>query len=198
MVKEILYFMSPSSPYCYMGGPRLAALAARAGARVSIKPIDASVSFPATGGLPVAKRHPSRLAYRLVELARWRDHWGLAMNIEPKFFPVEAQLASRMIIAQEQAGEAALELSNAILRTVWEGEGNIANGDTLAAIAHDCGLDGAALLERAASEQAESILVGNTEAAIAAGVFGVPWLVFDGTPYWGQDRLDFLARALGL
>ena len=36
----------------------------------------------------------------------------------------------------------------------------------------------------------------NTQDAISAGVFGAPWYVFDGQPFWGQDRLDFLERAL--
>ena len=82
MTKIISYFMSPASPYTYMGGTRLASIAAESGAEVAIKPIDTGRVMSLTGGLPVAKRHPTRLAYRLVELARWRDHLGLAMNIE--------------------------------------------------------------------------------------------------------------------
>lgn len=35
----------------------------------------------------------------------------------------------------------------------------------------------------------------NTDDAAAAGVYGAPWFVFEGQPYWGQDRLDFLERA---
>ena len=36
----------------------------------------------------------------------------------------------------------------------------------------------------------------NTDEAIAANVFGSPWYIVDGEGYWGQDRLDFVERAL--
>ena len=196
MSKTIIYYMSAASPYCYLGGPRLVEIAAGASAGLVIKPIDTSKSFPATGGLPVKKRHPSRLAYRLVELARWRDHFGLPMNIEPKFFPVDAALAARMIIAAKQADFDAVALSVAIGRATWEAERNIADPAALQEIAEAAGSDGAGLLEASGGDPVEAEFVANTDEAMAKGVFGVPWLDYNDVPYWGQDRLDFLARAV--
>jgi hypothetical protein len=68
------------------------------------------------GGLPLAKRAPQRQAYRLHELARWREFTGLPLNIHPKHFPVPADDAARLIIACDLAlgTEAALGLADGI------------------------------------------------------------------------------------
>ncbi len=66
------------------------------------------------------------------------------------------------------------------------------------AIADENGMDGAALVAAADGEAVATAYAANTEEALARGVFGAPSYVYDGELYWGQDRLDFLARALGL
>lgn len=196
MSKTVDYYVSLASPYTYMGGTRLPDIAARTGATFVVKPIKAGPLFAATGGLPLPKRHPARRAYRLVELQRWRDHWGLAMNIEPAFFPVDDGQAGRMVIAARQAGADALALSNVFLACVWEREANIADASVLQAAADAAGFDGAALAAQAGSAEVEAEYDANTETAIELQVFGVPWFICDGVPYWGQDRIDFLERAL--
>jgi 2-hydroxychromene-2-carboxylate isomerase len=57
-------------------------------------------------------------------------------------------------------------------------------------------LDGASLVAAIASEAVLAAFNENTEAAIAAQVFGVPWYRIEGENFWGQDRLDFVERAL--
>ena len=66
--------------------------------------------------------------------------------------------------------------------------------EDLSSIVAEQGIDAAALEARA--EDARKAFDTYTEEAIAAQVFGVPWYVVDGEPFWGQDRLDFVARAL--
>lgn len=199
MSRDLVYYLSPSSPYCYLGGARLAEIVAETGCNLDLRVLDMSRVLPATGGLPVGKRHPARLAYRLVELARWRAHNGLsAMNIEPRFFPVNADLAGRVIIARRQAAGdvAALTLANDVAVAVWERELDIADESVLDAIAGELGLDGPALRGAADGAAVAEEYDANTEAALAAKVFGVPWLVVDDVPYWGQDRYDFIQAAL--
>ncbi len=83
-------------------------------------------------------------------------------------------------------------LSNAILRAVWAEERNIADAETLAAIAGENGLDGDVLLAEAVAGE----YAADTAEAIERGVFGAPTYIHAGGLYWGQDRLDFLERAL--
>ena len=56
--------------------------------------------------------------------------------------------------------------------------------------------DAAALAAATIRAAAEGIYQANTEAAIAAGVFGAPFYVVDGEMFWGQDRLDYLDDCL--
>ena len=84
MAKMIDYFTTPLSPWTYLGHDRFVAIAARHGASVRVLPMDLGKVFPVSGGLPLAKRAPQRQAYRLVELARWRDYLGLPLNLQPR------------------------------------------------------------------------------------------------------------------
>ena len=196
MAKVIDYYLTPISPWTYLGHERFVTLAKRAGARVNVRPVDYGRVFPVSGGLPLAKRPPQRQAYRLTELKRWREFLRLPLNLQPKYFPVRDELAARTIVAAEQAGGDALTLAGAILRACWADEKNVADGATLAAIADGCGLDGGALVKSAATDAIKALWDGYTEEAIARGVFGAPTYVIDGELYWGQDRLDFVERAL--
>ena len=196
MAKTIDYYHSLISPWSYLGGPRLDDIAAAAGATVNVKPIDLARVFPVSGGLPLAKRADQRRAYRLAELARWRDHLGMPLNIEPRSFPAAEGLAARTVIAARQAGADAARLSNAILRAVWAEQRDIADRETLVAICAETGHDGAALTAAAETDAIAAIYAADTSEAIARGVFGAPTYAFEGELFWGQDRLDFLARAL--
>ena len=197
MLETIDYYFTPQSPWTYLGHARFVAMANAAQATVRIFPVDYGRVFAASGGLPLGKRAPQRQAYRLMELARWRDFSGLPMNIQPQFFPVAGDDASRLITAVDQRDgtQAALRLAGAVFAAVWEHELDIASPDTLAALLTQCGLSADALaLSRSAPTQ--HTYDANTEAAIAAGVFGAPSYVVDGEIFWGQDRLDFLQRRL--
>jgi 2-hydroxychromene-2-carboxylate isomerase len=193
---DLQYFYSLASPFSYLGHARFLELAAKHGIRIHFKPADMSVVFPRTGGLPVKQRSPQRQAYRLLELRRWRDTLGVPLTLEPKFFPVVDALAARSVIAGEQQGADVGAFSLAIMRACWAEEKNIADRDTLMAIADGQGLAGAAVLGAADSESVKEEYVANTQEALNSGVFGVPTYIYKGELFWGQDRLEFLGRAL--
>ena len=196
MSKDVDYYVSLASPYTYMGGRRLPEIIESTGAAFHIKPVIGSQLLAATGGLPVPKRHPARLAYRLVELERWKRHWSIPMNIEPKFFPVDDGKAAHMVIAAQQLGQDAISLSNAFLACVWEAEQDISDLSVLITAADQAGFDGQALVERIDADDLAAIHQANTDEAIEHEVFGMPWFIHDGVPYWGQDRIRFLTKAL--
>lgn len=196
-MKIIEYFIAPGSPWTYLGHGRLLTIAERHRATIELKPFDlAGKVFPVSGGLPVPQRSPQRQAYRLVELRRWPEVLGLPLNPQPRYFPVPPHDAARLIIIADKAAgtTAALALAGRILSATWADERDISNPDTLAMIAGECGLDGAALLARL--DEADTDYRRFTQQAIDRQVFGAPWYVYRGEPFWGQDRLDLLDRAL--
>ena len=198
MGKTVDYFIAPQSPWTYLGHERFVAIAKQQGAQVLLKPCDVNKVFAATGGVPVSQRPPQRQAYRLAELTRWSKHLNMPLTLHPKFFPVAGEPGAKLVIAAQHAAgtDKALALLGALGRACWADEKNIADADTLVAIANDLGLDGTALLAQSAGDAVAADYARNTEDAIAANVFGVPWYRIDGDGFWGQDRLDFVERAL--
>lgn len=197
MSKLVDYYFSPISPWTYLGHPRLAAMLKKYGAQVNVKPMDLGKIFPVSGGLPLPQRAPQRQGYRLMELARWRDHLKMPLTMKPKFFPAPSDLACCCVIAaSKQSTDTAMSLNFAFLRGVWEQERNIGDVETLKAIANEQGLKGEALIELANSSEIQALYAGYTQEAIDRQVFGAPSFVIDGEIFWGQDRLDFVERKL--
>jgi 2-hydroxychromene-2-carboxylate isomerase len=197
MNTSVDYFFAAHSPWTYLGHERFAGIAAAAGATVRIKPVDLGKVFPATGGVPLAKRAPERQAYRLVELKRFSTWLGVPLNLQPRFFPVAPDDAGRLIIATDQAlgTEVAMRLALATMRAVWVQERNIASASTLAELLQEQQLP-AELLSASREAQVQEVFDGYTREALAVGVFGAPSYVIDGEVFWGQDRLDFVERRL--
>ena len=197
MNKTIDYYFAAQSPWTYLGHARFAALAQAAHAVVRVLPADFGKVFAVSGGLPLAQRAPQRQAYRLAELARFRDYLELPLNLQPRYFPVAADDAARLLVAVSlhDGAQAAMRLSGAVFAALWAQQRDIASEQTLAALLGECDLP-TARLAQSESPAVQDQYEANTQAAIAAGVFGAPSYCLDGEVFWGQDRLDFLERKL--
>ena len=166
-------------------------------------PIEVARTFADMGGTPPAKRHPSRRSWRLEELERWAAHLDVPIALEPSFFPADQALAARLVLA---AGEldgvdpdgrtVAGRLSDAVLGACWRDGRDIADRTTLESLVDGLGVDREALFARAQAwsmiERAREV----TDEAHARGVFGSPTWVLGRERFWGQDRLEFLERAI--
>ncbi|MFC3228723.1 2-hydroxychromene-2-carboxylate isomerase [Marinibaculum pumilum] len=196
---QIDYFFTCASPWSFLGLAPLRETARRHGAAIVCHPVSYGTIFPATGGLPLPKRAPERQAYRLVELRRWRAFREVDLVLEPKHFPVDDSLANRTVLAAREGGadaEKVLDLAHSFQALLWLEDGDLSALSTLAGRANELGLDGAHLVEQAATPEIQSLYEKETQAAIAAGVFGAPTYMLGGELFWGQDRVDFLDRAL--
>jgi 2-hydroxychromene-2-carboxylate isomerase len=198
LARTVDYYFSTISPFSYLGHQRFAQIAAKRGAAVNVRPIDLAKIFPVSGGLPLKQRAPQRQAYRLVELARWRDALGVPITLEPKFFPVPPEASSLLIIATDLAhgASAAMDMASALLRACWAEERNVADAETLRAIAREQGRDPDPLMSGDAVAAARPKYDAYHQEAIDRGVFGAPSYVIDGQIFWGQDRLEFVDRVL--
>ena len=190
MAGQIDYYLTPTSPWTYLGHARFSEVARRHGAAVAVKPVDFGVIFPQSGGLPLGKRAPQRQAYRLMVLARWRDFLGVPLNLQPKFFPADPISAACLICAAPQDKQMAI--AGDFLRAVWAEERNIADIGVLTEIAARHGVADAP----GAIIRGKPIFERNTQEGLARQVFGAPTFVVRDELFWGQDRLEFLERAL--
>jgi len=194
------YYFAPQSPWAYLGHQRFQNILKKAGASVRVMPFDLGGKvFPISGGLPLGQRAPQRQAYRLTELERFSKWLGAPLHLKPTFFPVSGDDAAKLIIAVDMAmgADAAMNISGAILSAVWSQQRNIADEKTLVELLHEQHLP-AACLEQTYSQAVHERYESYTQMAIDAGVFGAPSYVLDGEIFWGQDRLDFVERALAV
>jgi carboxymethylenebutenolidase len=183
-MKPVDYYMTPASPWTYLGHARFTEIARKRGATVSVKPVDFGAIFPQSGGLPLAKRAPQRQAYRLLELRRWKEHLGVPLVVQPKHFPVDPGPAAALICAAPE--DKRMALAGDLLAALWRDERSIADP----AVLHEIGS------RHGVTRGDEPRYHAFTQEAIERGVFGAPSYVYRDEIFWGQDRLDFLDRAL--
>ena len=188
---QVDYFFATISPFVYLAGNRLEAVASRNGATIRYLPINAPALFPRTGGQVLAERHESRKAYRLQELGRWSRRLGMKLDLQPAFFPVNPAPSSYAVITAARLGGGDLAgLVHAFPRAVWAEGRNIADEEVVQEIVARHGFDPKAI-DRGMFTAAETY-TDNLEEAVARGVFGVPFYVVGDERFWGQDRLEDL------
>ena len=199
MQPHVDYYFSLTSPWSYLGHEPLLEIVAQTTS--TITPFEVSFRktiFSQTGGLPVHKRAPQRQAYRLQELARWRDYLGVELNVHPKHWPNDETVAANMLIVLRETHsiDTALRFTGRIMRGVWAEDRDIADKETLIEIANEAAIDGAAVVDEAEDPKWAEIRTAQTEAAVERGVFGAPSYCVEEQIYWGQDRLEFVSRHL--
>ena len=188
---QIDYFLALQSPYVYLAGTRPAEIAARHGARLVYKPLDAAQLFPRTGGKVRAERHPARNDYAAQDRARQARKLGMKLDPQPMFAGANPAPAAYAVIAAQAAGGGDLPGLVAAIGRALRAEGrDISDDDTLRALllAHGFAENTA---DRGLLMAAETY-AANLEEAVSRGVFGVPFLLVGDQKFWGQDRLDDL------
>lgn len=188
-------FYGISSPWAYFGAQRMKAIAQATGATLVLRPIRI---IEANGGIPLRTRPDSRQAYHAVELHRWRTFLGIPLNLTPKFYPCRTiEPAAQAVISAQRAGLDAFAFSFAIQRGLWAEDRDIADLDTLRELARaTIGDAGAALVRDPQDPAVTAEWEGNLAEAERRGIFGTPTYVVGDELFWGQDRLDFVERAL--
>lgn len=188
-------FYGISSPWAYFGAQRAKAIADAAGAELVLRPIRI---IEANGGIPLRKRPDSRQIYHAVELDRWRKFLDIPLNLAPRYYPCRTiELAAQAVIAAQRAGLDAFSFSFAIQRGLWAEDRDIADLDTLRELAlATIGSEGAYLVRDPQSQSIVDEWQANLAEAERRGIFGTPTYVVGDELFWGQDRLDFVQRAL--
>jgi 2-hydroxychromene-2-carboxylate isomerase len=182
------------SPYAYVAWHRVHAVAARHGRAVEPVPVLFAGLLGAHGTKGPAEV-PAKRAYVFKDAARAARVAGVSFGMPPEH-PFNPLLALR-VAGEPMDEERRRALITALFGAVWGGGGpGVTDPATVAAIASGVGLDGAALIAAAGREPAKARLRAATDAAIAAGVFGVPTMLVDGELFWGNDSLDHVDRFL--
>lgn len=194
--QQLDYYFTMTSPWAYFGHRHFIELAERHHLKINFHPLNLGLVFPETGGLPLAKRHPARQAYRFLELQRWRLKRGVPLNLMPKFFPMNPALADCSVVALVAAGGDVPGFMARMFAATFAEERDGADPATIEAVLTASGANGKAMLAAAQSEPVRIAYEAASHAAVARGIFGSPTYVRDGELFWGQDRLDLLEDAI--
>ena len=193
----IEYYYALPSPFAYLGSSKFQSIAKKYNVEIIEKPCDlVGGIFVKTGGIPVPQRSPQRQKYRLDEIKRWSEFLNIKTNIKPKFFPPEdPHLPAKFTIAANLLGTKVV-FGHELLKQLWSEEKNISDEKNIEIVSNSFKIDFKELSTHAKSEKVSKIYTDNTEEAVEKNVFGVPTYIFNDELFWGQDRLEFLERAL--
>lgn len=195
MPSPIQFYYDFASPYGYMASTRIGALAARHGRSVQWKPILLGVVFKVTGGVPLPTA-PLKGAYSRRDMERSARLAKIPFTL-PSKFPIAAQSPSRVIYSLEAEGPARQqEVTLALYRAYMVDDRDISSPEISADVAATTGMDRQKVLELIADPAMKEKLKTETEAAIQLGVCGSPYMIVDGEPFWGFDRIDHVDRWL--
>lgn len=181
------------SPYAYLGWHRVHAIAARHGRVVEARPMLFAAMLDAHGQRGPAEIAPKRV-YTFKHVVRLAHEHGIAIAPPPSH-PFNPLLGLRVATAA-LAGAHAHATIDALFAAVWAGGPGTEDPRALASWLNARDLPGDALVERASTPEVKAELRARTDAAIAAGVFGVPTFDVDGELFWGQDSLPHVDAAL--
>tara|TARA_B110000971_G_scaffold197778_1_gene213854 strand:+ start:966 stop:1562 length:597 start_codon:yes stop_codon:yes gene_type:complete len=194
---KIEYYYGIPSPFAYLGSLNFQSIAKKYKAEIIEKPCDlVGGIFAKTGGIPVPQRSQQRQKYRLDEIERWSKFLNIKINVKPKFFPPkDPHLPAKFTIAANLLGTKVL-FGHELLKQLWSEERDISDEKNIEDISVNFKINFKELTTLAKSEKVSKIYTDNTKEAVEKNVFGSPTYIFNNELFWGQDRLEFLERAL--
>jgi 2-hydroxychromene-2-carboxylate isomerase len=194
-MKKIDFYFDFSSPYGYLGAQMIDDLAAKHGRGVDWHPMLLGVVFKQTGAAPLTQI-PVKGPYAARDFARTARYHRIEFKM-PSVFPIPAQAPSRVMLwAKTQSAEAGTRVAKALYRAFFVDGLDISKPEIAAEVAGRAGFDAAAARAAVDDPAIKDALKREVDAAIAAGVFGSPFVVVDGEPFWGTDRFDQIDRWL--
>jgi len=182
------FFYDFRSPYSYLASTQLSALPGE----FEWRPIDVLELMKQVGNVPTTVICKPKQAYARADLGRWAALYGAPLSPNPAMGEVDGPRLLRAALAAERLGQGEAA-ARRLFAAMWAGDAPLGTTQEVAASLADLGVT-PELIE--APERAAE-LEANVAAAVAAGVFGAPSFVTEGgLLFFGNDRLDFLRRAL--
>jgi 2-hydroxychromene-2-carboxylate isomerase len=193
-MKTVEFFYDITCPYAYLASTQVDIVAARANAEVIYKPFLLGGLLRDIGQPTALLDHmtPERARMGNLDLHRWAENWNVPLRF-PAEHPKRSVLGLRAALVSPDLRRA----SFALYKAYWVDELDIANPQVLKSIFDEAGFAGAELLKAAEAPEVKADLRKRTNEAVERGCFGAPTFFVDGEMYWGQDRLDWVAEALG-
>ena len=193
MKKQVEFYFDVSSPAAYLAWARLPAIIERHDAELVYRPILLGGVFKAIGNSSAivldAKRN-----YLLMDMIRYARHLGIPYQMNP-YFPMMTLALMRGAIAAKMEGASDAFL-NIVFPAIWQHGLNMNNPEVVTTVLNEGGFETEQYLRSIKNDSIKQALIAATAEAVDRGVFGAPTFFVDNEMFFGQDRLDFVDRAL--
>ncbi|SEO68500.1 DsbA family protein [Aquisalimonas asiatica] len=189
--RRLEVFHDFSSPFSYLACTQVTQLAREHDAELVWRPMLLGALFKSIGTpmMPIRAMSENRQAWGLRDMQQWAAHRDVPFRFT-SHFPLNTVLALRVSAVEP-------DLIQPLYRAAWAEDRNLSEQETVAAIVREAGMDPEDVFARATADETKALIKTNTQQAEAMGACGAPTLVVDGRlVFWGQDRLDMVARAL--
>jgi 2-hydroxychromene-2-carboxylate isomerase len=191
----IEFYFDFSSPYGYLASCKIDELTANYGRETIWRPILLGVIFRLTGSQPLPSI-PIKGDYSKRDIERSARLLGVPYRF-PSTFPVATQSAARAFYwLSDREPERAKALACAYYQAFFVDDVNISERANVISIAARFGLNEDEVAEAINDPRIKERLKSEVDSAIAKGVFGSPFFITDGEPFWGADRLDQVEKWL--
>jgi 2-hydroxychromene-2-carboxylate isomerase len=189
MAQAIDFYFDFSSPYGYLASVKIDALAAKYGRDVTWRPILLGPAFKLSGNAPLIAQ-PLKGDYSKRDFLRTAKFLEIPFQL-PTVFPISTVAAARAFYyLHDQNPVLAKSFAHALFHRYFAEGTDITSIEAVVAIAAEHGVNANALSTALADPVVKARLKIEVDASLAKGVFGSPYIVIDGEPFWGSDRLD--------
>jgi 2-hydroxychromene-2-carboxylate isomerase len=195
MSKTIEFFFDFGSPTTYLANTQLPKLAQECGAQLVYRPMLLGGVFKATGNAsPVTIAAKAR--WMGTDLPLWAQHYGVPFAFNPNF-PINTLTLMRGACAVQMHAPHDFErYLQAVFHAMWIAPHNLGDAQVLTTVLEAAGFSTPTFMQWVADAEVKARLMANTEEAVARGAFGAPTIFVGEKLFFGQDRLDFVRKAL--
>ncbi|WP_434053341.1 MAG: DsbA family protein [Roseibium sp.] len=192
------YVYSAHSAFAYLGSAEIQRICADHNATLVHRPVLLSPVVEAQRSPAFRKRTQQHVDYFFGrEIERWAEFRSVPIiNHRPSQHDADYSIASGMIIALGDTGQQTDRMAHRLMEAHWCEDVDLSDVTALKSIARELGLDPEAHLKQAASRDVQDKLQENTQWAISKALFGSPTYIAGGDPFYGQDHLQLVERAL--
>lgn len=195
MANPIDFYFDFSSPYGYLAAEKIDALAAKYSRTVNWRPILLGAVFKMNGMQPLTGI-PLKGSYAKHDMLRSARMHGVKFKLPGKF-PINTVAPCRAFYwLATRDPTLARNFAQAVYRAYFTEDRDVSSVEVTANVAARLGVDKAAVLQALEDPAVKERAKNEVDGAIERGVFGSPYIVIDGEPFWGADRLEQVERWL--
>ena len=195
MPTPIEFYFDFSSPYSYLASEQIEPLAVRYGRAVQYRPTLLGAVFRVSGQRPLTDI-PLKGEYSRRDFARSARFAKVAFRM-PEPFPIATVQAARaFLVLEQERPDLVPAFVHRTFRAYFVQGQDISQSEPLRQVLEQCGADAQAVLNATLQPQIKDRLKAAVDASIERGVFGAPFIIVDGEPFWGSDRLPQIERWL--